>query len=579
MAFGQRICGSIYSQDYLNSLTRQQKIKLDNFNNKLQEKEKSELKEILQQNSLSNPDGFIFIPVVVHVVYNTSIQNISDAQICSQINVLNEDFSRQNSDANNTPSVFASLSSDTRIRFYLATVDPDGNPTSGITRTSTNTASFTKNNNIKHTTTGGHDAWPSNKYLNLWVGNLSNDLLGYAQFPESLSSSPDNDGVVIQVTAFGRGVGFNLNSRFNLGRTATHEIGHWMGLIHIWGDDGVSCSGSDLVSDTPNQAGANQLIPTFPKLDNCTTSSPGVMFMNYMDYTDDAGMNIFSNGQKNRMRANFYSGGFRQNADYAVDVSIQGLHQFCTGSQTYTIPNLPTGTTVSWSVNPSSGIASMSTSGNSLTLTKTGNGNLTINAVVNSSCESINLTREVRIATSNIISVIPYINNCIGGSDWDLGLQAYSDDPNTTQFIWKKDGVIVQNNSSPSYYTYEFPATCITISVSAVNSCGVGPEYITYFCPPCRYSFNASIFPNPSDDEIRIKFQYPITKESLSSQNNIKKFKAVLFDAKGNRRVESENKSIDNLISLDTSKIPNGTYYLHITDGKETIKKQIIIKH
>ncbi|NLU40545.1 MAG: hypothetical protein GXX78_16830 [Bacteroidales bacterium] len=137
----------------------------------------------------------------------------------------------------------------------------------------------------------------------MWVCNLSGGLLGYAQFPGGESST---DGVVITFDSFGR-TG-TLNPPFDEGRTATHEIGHWLNLNHIWGDDGTSCFGTDNVGDTPNQAGPNYGCPSHPHL-SCSSND---MFMNYMDYTDDGCMNIFTQGQKTRMHALFSSGGARE---------------------------------------------------------------------------------------------------------------------------------------------------------------------------------------------------------------------------------------------------------------------------
>lgn len=246
------------------------------------------------------------IPVVVHVVYNGSSENISDAQVQSQIAVLTEDFRRLNADKTNTPSAFSSIAADVEIEFCLATKDPAGNATTGITRTSTSVTQFYDNDGVKFNSSGGKDAWATDKYLNLWSCDLGTGLLGYAQFP---GGSASTDGVVINYRYFGRNG--SAQAPFNKGRTATHEVGHWLNLYHIWGDDGGACTGSDNVTDTPNQAADSYGCPTYPKTDACSPSSPGVMFMNYLDYTDDACMNMFSSGQSSRMRALFGSGGAR----------------------------------------------------------------------------------------------------------------------------------------------------------------------------------------------------------------------------------------------------------------------------
>jgi PKD repeat protein len=239
----------------------------------------------------------VTIPTVVHVVYNTSGQNISYEQIISQINVLNKDFRSRNSDTVNTPAPFKPLRSDAQIEFQLAKRDPNGNPTLGVTRTFTNVTVFGLEDYVKYNSNGGHDAWDRNKYLNLWVCNLGSGLLGYATFP---GGNPSSDGVVIGYTCFGTNGA--AQAPFNLGRTATHEIGHWFSLYHIWGDDNGACYGSDLVDDTPNQGAENYGCPGYPHV-SCSNGPNGDMFMDYMDYTDDGCMNIYTQGQVTRMLA------------------------------------------------------------------------------------------------------------------------------------------------------------------------------------------------------------------------------------------------------------------------------------
>jgi hypothetical protein len=245
--------------------------------------------------------GVTVIPVVVHVVFNTATQNISDAQINSQISILNQDYRKTNADVSSTPAVFQPLCGDARIEFHLASADPNGNPASGITRTHTNKTSFADDDQMKSAATGGHDAWPTDRYLNIWtVPRLTSpqgDLLGYAQFPGGPAAT---DGVVILHSAFGN-TG-TAAAPFNLGRSATHEIGHWLNLRHIWGDDGGGCNGDDFVADTPNCADHNFGKPAFPHV-TCSNGPNGDLFMNYMDYTDDDSMFMFTNGQIIRMQA------------------------------------------------------------------------------------------------------------------------------------------------------------------------------------------------------------------------------------------------------------------------------------
>ncbi len=254
------------------------------------------------QAELDYPNGYqtrsiCLIPVVVHVVYQNATENISNTRIYEQIQVLNDDYRKNNTDAANIPAAWQGIAADCEIMFCLAARDPNGNWTDGIERTATTVGTFNTNDNIKHFSTGGADAWDANVYLNLWVGDLGSSLLGYAQFP---GFDPSEDGVVIHYRYFGK---TGAIAPFNKGRTATHEVGHWLGLRHIWGDDGNGCNGSDLVSDTPNQADENygSFAVGTVLTDNCTSTAPGVMWCNYMDYTDDGSMYFFTEGQKTRM--------------------------------------------------------------------------------------------------------------------------------------------------------------------------------------------------------------------------------------------------------------------------------------
>jgi hypothetical protein len=290
-ANAQRQCGTMENLDRLLSLHPELRSEMEKI-------------ELQTKDYIVNGDDRVAtvynIPVVVHVVYNTTAQNISDAQIQSQINVLNKDFRRTNTDASNTPSAFQSVAADVEINFCLATRDPNGNATNGITRTYTSTTAFSQNDYVKSSSTGGKNPWPTGSYLNIWVCNLSGGLLGYAQFPGGPAAT---DGVVIGYQYFGT-TGTAV-APFNKGRTGTHEVGHWLNLRHIWGD--ANC-GSDYVTDTPTQQTSNYGCPSYPK-PSCSNSSD--MFMNYMDYTDDACMNLFTTGQKTRMRALFASSGAR----------------------------------------------------------------------------------------------------------------------------------------------------------------------------------------------------------------------------------------------------------------------------
>jgi len=268
----------------------------------------------------------ITIPTVVHIVHNNATQNISDAQILSQIQALNADFRRQNLDAVNTPPEFLALAADIEIEFCLATVDPSGFATTGITRTPTSTNFFTLNDDIKANATGGQNPWNTSDYLNIWVGPLGGGLLGYAQFP---GLNPITDGVVIDFQAFGT-IG-TATPPFDLGRTATHELGHWLNLRHIWGDG--DCTVDDGVADTPLAAGPNfsSLPCTHPGANSCIEAVGDLpdMFQNFMDFSDDACMNLFTLGQRDRMRALFEPTGARNSLLSSQGCNNNGVVATC----------------------------------------------------------------------------------------------------------------------------------------------------------------------------------------------------------------------------------------------------------
>jgi len=245
------------------------------------------------------------VPVVVHVIHNGEPigtgTNISDAQILSQITVLNEDFKRLNADASQTPTEFLNVAGSLDIQFVMAKQDPLGSSTNGIVRVKGSKTSWTFNDNEEFKSLS---YWSAENYLNIWVLNLT-DFLGYAQFPISslpgLENSPPDektDGVAVAYQAFGKGP-YVLEPRYNKGRTATHELGHFFGLKHIWDEISSGCTNdNDYVTDTPKQNSSTTTCPTHPQ----APCSANKMFQNYLDYTDDVCMNLFTIGQISRMK-------------------------------------------------------------------------------------------------------------------------------------------------------------------------------------------------------------------------------------------------------------------------------------
>jgi hypothetical protein len=261
-------------------------------------------------------EEIVRIPVVVHVLYNKEEYNISAEKINTQLAVLNADFRKANADQAKIPGEFVSLAADAGIEFILADKDPAGNPTNGIIRVATPVDGWSGNNpsgnipvkdlKLFHTEDGGSDAWPADRYLNIWVAEMSdpNGALGLAGYSSYPGADARIDGVIIDPRAFGTVE--PLTQGHTLGRTATHEIGHWLNLVHIFGEfDG--CGATDFVDDTPGTSTRYFGNPTYPQI-SCGHSN---MFMNFMDYVDDEAMHLFTKGQRERMRKVFAGGGQR----------------------------------------------------------------------------------------------------------------------------------------------------------------------------------------------------------------------------------------------------------------------------
>mgnify|MGYP005842151213 CR=1 FL=1 len=284
-------------------------------------------KQYAQQNFNKRDNGDILrIPVVVHIVYNTAQENIDDSLVLNQIEVLNEDFRRKNTDTASLRNEFLGLATDAGIEFYLACEDPDGNPTNGITRTVTTKTSFgnflgTGVDEVKFDSTSGKSGWNSNEYLNIWVCNTGGAVLGLAYPPQgapnwpanAFSTDPRVQGVVVHYEVFGknnpRAIGqLSIADR---GRTAVHEVGHYLGLRHIWGDGTLSilgiadCTVDDGIDDTPNSGTNSQIDGCSPTKNTCN-DGPGDLpdlWENYMDYSEERCQTMFTQGQIDIMRA------------------------------------------------------------------------------------------------------------------------------------------------------------------------------------------------------------------------------------------------------------------------------------
>lgn len=254
-----------------------------------------------RQSAKVGEDIEVYIPIVFHVLWNKNEENIPDKNIYEQIDRLNKDFNAVNEDLNKVPTPFKKFIGNVKVKFVLANRDPLGNVTTGINRKRTEKEYFSVDSNaIKNPASGGVGVWSPNEYLNIWVGNIRSEslgeILGYAAFPMYAGTSID--GVVLNY----RHVGItDFEESYNLGRTATHEVGHYLGLRHIWGDE-ESCDADDGIEDTPRQYTKSRGTPSFPFPDQCTKGN-GIMFMNYMDYSDDKALLMFTIDQSLRMQS------------------------------------------------------------------------------------------------------------------------------------------------------------------------------------------------------------------------------------------------------------------------------------
>lgn len=579
----------------------------------------------------------VTIPVVVNVVYNTTSQNISDAQIQTQIDVLNADFRKLNADISNVPTVWQSLAADFEINFCLATQDPTGAATTGIRRRSTTVTSFSTNDAVKYNAQGGLDAWDRSKYLNLWVCNLSSTLLGYAQFPGGAAAT---DGVVIDYQYFGT-IGTST-APFNLGRTATHEVGHWLNLYHIWGDDGTGCTGSDNVSDTPNQGGSNGGCPTFPKI-SCSNGPNGDMFMNYMDYTDDACMYMFTAGQKARAQALFASGGARVSlltspgcqpptggsCGVPSGLNATGITQTgatlnwsaASGAVTYnlqwkaasastwtTVSGLTgtsynlTGLTASTSYNYqvqtvcSSGSSAYSTAASFTTSTSGGGGctdtyesnnsrtaaktiavNTNINALIGSTTDKDWFKFSNTSATRNIkvdLTTLP--------GDYDVILYRSSTQVGISENQGTADEQIILNTTTVS--------TAYNLQVYGFNG-----AYSTTQCYTLRVSLSSSAWRTDGTtdgtvEELEIPVDvvgfkmYPNPSAhvvTVEVQMDAEREVAVSLDDISGRNVEQQTRVMtkgDNMMRFDVSQLPEGMYYVRVRNGEKTEARKLVVK-
>jgi hypothetical protein len=258
-------------------------------------------------------ENVITIPVVVHILYHYPGENISDDFVQSQVFALNRDYRKINADTVKIPGAFKSLAADCEIEFKLATVDASGRATTGIIRKYTPVTKWAADDKIKYSSEMGDNAWDAASYLNIWVGTMDR-VLGYSSVPGDPASK---DGVVISNTVFG----ITNSGIYDQGRTAVHEVGHWLGLRHLWGD--ANC-GDDGVADTPPQQTFTNGCPSTVRV-SCNNGPNGDMYMDYMDFTNDDCLVMFTRGQKQKMRTLFDVGGPRHSILLSKGLDIPAI--------------------------------------------------------------------------------------------------------------------------------------------------------------------------------------------------------------------------------------------------------------
>ncbi|MCX6162192.1 MAG: M43 family zinc metalloprotease [Ignavibacteriae bacterium] len=580
--------------------------------------------EIFTKNYIKNinPENrsIVKIPVVVHVVYNLPVQNISNAVVQSQIDILNLDYRRLDADTVNTPASFKPLGGDPQIEFVLAKRDPVGNPSIGITRTQTSVVTFYLGDSIFYTALGGHDIWDRDKYLNIWICNLSFPG-GFSQFP---GGDPATDGNVMKYTIFGT-IGAVVPG-YTKGRIATHEIGHWFNLRHIWGD---AYCGNDFVDDTPTQQAANSGCPGFPHV-TCNNGPNGDMFTNYMDYTSDDCKNIYTIGQSARMNAclnGARSGLLTSNG--GVPVSGVPIAHFRSDKMTIIIGQsinffdesggIPTG----WQWTFDGGVPSVSNQQNpSVTYTNAGLYSVKLKVTNSYGTDSVNYVNYIKVLGVNMSSfsiVYPPSNTFINTYTTDTARSVFtwnktSSHP-TIRYKWKirKDGGTVDlsynsdNNGSD---------TLITLRNSFLDSLaiGFGGNSDTVSCLWRVYSYNGSdslssqnanfvfiarrtvgikVISSSVPGEYKLFQNYPNPFNPITKINfDIAKtgfVSLVIYDALGrqvetlvNQKMNAGSYIIEFNAGLTTgqgSKLSSGVYFYRLsTDEFTDIKKFVLLK-
>ncbi|MBL4657303.1 MAG: T9SS type A sorting domain-containing protein [Flavobacteriales bacterium] len=521
-----------------------------------------------------NSGTVITIPTIVHVLHNLTLpdQNIPDSVIHSQIEVLNEDFRRMNADAANTRAIFDSIAADVEVEFCLASADPAGNVITGINRVVTTQTGFevfgAGIDDMKSSASGGADAWPRDQYLNIWVCNMtvfgaSGSILGFAQFPGDDAAT---DGVVIQYNFMGR-TNDPVQADSSLGRTATHEVGHWLGLRHTWADDqniftGIgTCDSSDRVDDTPNQKSASSYNCDMT-INECSneapywgTTDPPAMVENFMDYSSDSCSNMFSIGQKTRMWAFLNTDRLPLQSSVGCGVtstsSVNTCLGNCTGEATVVVNVGTPPYTYTWSNGQS---------GSTSTATGLCAGIYTVQIIdaLSASLADTVTVGEVDPLNVDVQTVDASCELCSDGSvtmSVTGGLSPYT-------YAWiDASGTVITPTSEANPGTY---AALITdaCGTQVVDSFTVG-FYVSITQHPASSSLDFDVFPNPSTGIVVLRMQLHHQEVNIQVVNSLGKnvFESTIYKS----------------TILDLTGIEPGAYFIRATSKNSTITKSLLL--
>jgi len=617
----QRKCGTMEYLELQKADDPSLGIRIENYEQALQQWiEKN-------QDYINSAKGTVSVPVVVHVVYNTTAQNISDARVQEQIDVLNRDYAGLNT--NSMQAFSSSLKVNTDLQFCLAQRTPSGTATSGIERRQTSVTSFSySNNGVKYYSTGGLDAWDPTKYMNIWVCPLGGGLCGYAQFPTSGVNA--TFGVVIHYEYFGV---TGATAPYNLGGTTSHEIGHCFNLYHIWGDDNGACTGSDYCTDIPNQANYTYGVHTGVLTDACTSTSPGIMYMNFMDYSDDISYANFTPDQKSRIEALFVPGGLLYSlsvsdgctppeteacgtpsglsatdittttatlnwtavsgaSSYNIQYRPSGTSTFVTTTSTTNskaLTGLTDGTNYEFMVQavctetgtysglsifttlPAAGCADNYESNNTLATAKTINVNTEINAAIGTSADvdyfefsNTQAQKKIKVTLTNL--------------PFDYDIQLYKSNGAliaTSQNSGTTNESIIYNNAKAGTYIIKVygyngaysASNCYALTANISSTSWRTNKEIVIDEPDTPQDI--MIYPNPANDNVKVTY---------NAKNN-SDVQIVVYDISGrmiNTSSYQATKGLNNY-SLNVSALAKGIYVLSLNNGSTILNHKLII--